>query len=61
MSKYLKYMRDEPHAGNVGPVRTKEQPVQRPWGRSSPGRFGELRPGWLQALWSGGEWGWGHG
>ena len=56
MSKYLKYMRDEPP-----PVRTKEQPVQRPWGRSSPGRFGELRPGWLQALWSGGEWGWGHG
>ena len=45
MSKYLKYVRDEPHVGNVGPVRTKEQPVQRPWGRSSPGRFGELRPG----------------
>lgn len=30
----MKYMRDEPHAGNVGPVRTKEQPVQRPWGRT---------------------------
>ena len=41
----MKYVRDEPHVGNVGPVRTKEQPVQRPWGRSSPGRFGELRPG----------------